>query len=109
MNWQEIYEQRKMTAEEAIKLIHSGDRVMIAHAVGVPLAITDVLVEHKEDYQDVEIVQMVSMGNAKFCEPGTEGHFRLNSLFFGNPFQTGCKRRKRRFHPLLFQRDSGAF
>ena len=83
MKWQEIYEQRKMTAEEAIKLIHSGDRVVIAHATGVPLAITDVLVEHKEDYENVEIVQMVSMGNAKFCEPGTEGHFRLNSLFVG--------------------------
>ena len=67
MDWQKIYQERTMKADEAIRLIHSGDRVVIGHAVGVPLAITDVLVEHKEDYHDVEIVQMVSMGNAKFC------------------------------------------
>ena len=52
MDWQKIYQERTMKADEAIRLIHSGDRVVIGHAVGVPLAITDVLVEHKEDYHD---------------------------------------------------------
>jgi len=107
VKWQEIYKQRKMAAEEAIKLIHSGDRVMIAHAVGVPLAITDVMVEHKEDYKDVEIVQMVSMGNAKFCEPGTEGHFRLNSLFLGAHSRPAVKEGRGDFTPCCFSEIPG--
>lgn len=102
MKWQEIYEQRKMTAEEAIRRIHSGDRVVIGHAVGVPLAITDVMVEHKEDYEDVEIVQMVSQGNAKFCEPGTEGHFRLNSFFVGSQSRPAVKEGRGDFTPCCF-------
>ncbi|MDE6949440.1 MAG: 4-hydroxybutyrate CoA-transferase [Lachnospiraceae bacterium] len=102
MEWRNIYEQRKMTAEKAIKLIRSGDRVVIAHAVGVPLAVTDVLVEHKEDYRDVEIVQMVSMGNAKFCEPGTEGHFRLNSLFLGAQSKPAVRDGRGDFTPCSF-------
>ena len=109
MKWQEIYEQRKMTAEEAIKLIHSGDRVVIAHATGVPLAITDVLVEHKEDYENVEIVQMVSMGNAKFCEPGTEGHFRLNSLFVGAQSKPAVKEGRGDFTPCCFSEIPALF
>lgn len=67
MKWQELYERRSMTAEEAIRLIHSGDRVVLGHAVGVPIAITDVLAAHKDDYKDVEIIQLVPMGNAAFA------------------------------------------
>lgn len=102
MKWQDIYEQRKMSPEEAVRLIHSGDRVVIGHAVGVPLAITDVMVKHREDYKDVEIIQMVSQGNAKFCEPGTEGHFRLNSLFVGAQSRPAVKEGRGDFTPCCF-------
>lgn len=102
MKWQDIYEQRKMSPEEAVRLIHSGDRVVIGHAVGVPLAITDVMVEHRKDYKDVEIIQMVSQGNAKFCEPGTEGHFRLNSLFVGALSRPAVKEGRGDFTPCCF-------
>lgn len=102
MKWQDIYEQRKMSPEEAVRLIHSGDRVVIGHAVGVPLAITDVMVEHRKDYKNVEIIQMVSQGNAKFCEPGTEGHFRLNSLFVGAQSRPAVKEGRGDFTPCCF-------
>ena len=102
MKWQDIYEQRKMSPEEAVRLIYSGDRVVIGHAVGVPLAITDVMVEHRKDYKDVEIIQMVSQGNAKFCEPGTEGHFRLNSLFVGAQSRPAVKEGRGDFTPCCF-------
>ena len=91
-----------MSPEEAVRLIHSGDRVVIGHAVGVPLAITDVMVEHRKDYKDVEIIQMVSQGNAKFCEPGTEGHFRLNSLFVGAQSRPAVKEGRGDFTPCCF-------
>lgn len=102
MEWQKIYEERRMCAEDAIKLISDGDRVVIGHATGVPLAITDVLVKHKEEYRDVEIVQMVSMGNAKFSEPGTEGHFRLNSFFLGVQSRPAVKQGRGDFSPCCF-------
>lgn len=71
MSWQEIYESRQMPVEEAIKLVKSGDRVVLGHAVGIPTYITDAMVDHKEDYTDVEMVRLVPMGNCRFCEPGT--------------------------------------
>lgn len=102
MEWQKIYEERKMSAEEAVKLIHSGDRVVLGHAVGVPIAITDVLADHKDDYENVEIVQMVSMGNARFAEPDMEGHFRLNSLFLGGHTKAAVKEGRGDFIPCCF-------
>lgn len=102
MEWQKIYEERKMSAEEAIKLIHSGDRVVLGHAVGVPIAITDVLADHKENYENVEIVQMVSMGNARFAEADMEGHFRLNAMFLGGFTKTTVKEGRGDFTPCCF-------
>ncbi len=102
MDWRELYEQRKMTAEEAIRLVHSKDRVVLGHAVGVPLAITDVLVDHKEDYRDVEFVQMLPMGNAKFADPGTEGHFKLNSIFVGAQSRAAVKEGRGDYTPCCF-------
>lgn len=34
MEWKKIYTERRRTAEEAIRLIRSGDRVVLGHAVG---------------------------------------------------------------------------
>lgn len=102
MEWQKIYEERKMSASEAIKLIHSGDRVILGHAVGVPLAITDVLAAHKDEYENVEIVQMVSMGNARFAEADMEGHFRLNAMFLGAYTKATVKEGRGDFTPCSF-------
>lgn len=109
MSWQEIYKQRRMTAKQAIKLIHSGDRVVIGHAAGVPLVITDALVDHKEEYKNVEIVQMVSMGNARFSEHGTEGHFHLNSLFLGVHTRPAVREGRADFTPCFYSEVPGMF
>lgn len=87
MNWKEIYNSRVMTAEEAVKKIQSGDRVVIGHAVGEPSYVISKMVENKEQYENVEIVHMVAMGEGEYCLPGMEKHFRHNSIFVG-----GCTR-----------------
>jgi 4-hydroxybutyrate CoA-transferase len=109
MGWQDIYESRKMPVEEAIKLIKSGDRVILGHAVGIPTYITDALVDHKEDYENVEIVQMVPMGNCKFSAPGTEGHFRLNSLFAGGLNKKDIIEGRADFTPCYFSEAPDLF
>lgn len=107
MSWQEIYESRTMPVEEAIKLIKSGDRIMLGHAVGVPTYITDAMVDHKEDYKDVEVLQMVPMGNNKLSAPGTEGHFRLNSLFAGGLIKKDIIEGRADFTPCFFNEVPG--
>ncbi|MDD2979719.1 MAG: acetyl-CoA hydrolase/transferase C-terminal domain-containing protein [Hespellia sp.] len=102
MEWQKLYKEKCMSVEKAIQFIHSNDRVALGQAVGVPLAITDAMVAHKEDYENVEIIQMVSMGNAKFSEPGTEGHFKLNSLFVGAQSKPAVKEGRGDFTPCSF-------
>ena len=83
MDWKEVYRQRLTTADEAVKHIRSGDRVVVGHAVGEPSALIRAMVRNAEQYRDVEILHMVAMGKSPYCAPEMEGHFRHNSLFVG--------------------------
>ena len=63
MNWKELYADKICTPEEAVSHIHSGDRVVVAHASGEPKLLTDAMVENAKafGYRDVEVVHMIAM------------------------------------------------
>jgi 4-hydroxybutyrate CoA-transferase len=75
MNWKELYRQRLTTAEEAVKRIKSGDRVVIGHAAGEPSHIVEAMVANAAAYQNVEIVHMVALGKCAYAKPDMESHF----------------------------------
>lgn len=83
MSWKDDYKSKLRTAEEAVKYIKSGDRVVLGHAVGEPVYLVGKMVENYKDYKDVEICNMVAMGASGFAKPEMKGHFRPNSLFLG--------------------------
>lgn len=83
MNWKDYYEQRLVPAQEAVKMIQSGDRVVHGHACGEPTCLVEAMVNRADEIEGVEIVHMVSMGKATYCQPEYAGSFRHNSLFVG--------------------------
>ncbi len=104
-NWKEIYQQRLTSAEEAVKLIKPGDRIVIGHAAGEPVALTDALVANAQAYEDVEIIHMVSLGKAGYCEPGMEKHFRHNAFFLGANARKACAEGRADITPVYFSKE----
>ena len=43
------YQSRLVSAEEAIKLIKNGNRVVVGHAAGIPNVVMETLADHCED------------------------------------------------------------
>ena len=80
-NWKEIYQSKLTTAEEAIKLINDGDKVVTGFGCGEPFAIERALVDNYQNYHDVQIVNMLTLGDSPWCRPEMKGHFTLNCLF----------------------------
>ena len=64
MDVKKMYEEKKVTAEQAVKKIKSGDRVVVGHACGEPACLLNAMVDNKDEYENVEIVHMVAMGKA---------------------------------------------
>lgn len=76
---------KKCTPGEAVRRVKSGDRIVFAHACGEPRLLPEALVERAGELRDVEIVHMVSMGEAPYCRPEYAGSFRHVALFAGGP------------------------
>ena len=72
-----------MTASEAVKAIHSGDRVWIQPSCGTPKPLIDALMVRAPELIDVELVHMKTLGDAAYTRPEYEGHFRHRGLFLG--------------------------
>ncbi len=102
MSWLSYYQERKITADEAIQNIKSGDRVVVGHACGEPSHLIDALVAHAADYENVEIVHMVAMGKCEYCQPGMEKHFRHNAYFAGARTRDAINSGRGDFTPCCF-------
>ncbi|WP_300692543.1 acetyl-CoA hydrolase/transferase C-terminal domain-containing protein [uncultured Oscillibacter sp.] len=102
MAWQTYYEERKISSDEAVRHIKSGNRVVIGHACGEPSHLVDALVSHAEDYENVEIVHMVAMGKCEYCQPGMERHFHHNAYFAGARTRDAINTGRGDFTPCCF-------
>ena len=102
MNVQELYKSKCVSAEEAVKHIKSGDRVVVGHACGEPSALLDAMVANKEQYENVELVHMVAMGKAEYCLPENAKHFRHNAIFVGGTTRKAVEEGRADFTPVFF-------
>ena len=92
MDWKTWYQEHCCSAEEAVRRIQSGDRVVVAHATGEPSYILDAMVANADQYENVEIVHMVAMGKAEYCKP---------ELFPGGHHPGRRRGGPGRFHPRV--------
>ena len=109
MNWQKYYNDRLVTADEAVKHIKSGDRVVIGHACGEPSALVEAMVNNRDAYKNVETVHMVGMGKSLYVQPGMEEHFRHNSIFVGGPERKAIAEGRADFTPIYFSKIPSLF
>ena len=102
MDWRKYYEERTTSAVEAIRHIKSGDRLVVGHACGEPGYLLDTLMAHAKDYENVEIMHMVAMGQCEYCLPDMEGHFRHNACFVGARTRDAINSGRGDFTPCFF-------
>lgn len=101
-NWKSVYQDKLVSAEQAVKNIKSGDRVVIGHACGEPPALVEALVNRAPELNNVEIVHMVAMGPAKYAQPGMEKSFRHNALFIGASTRKALEEKRADYTPCFF-------
>ena len=102
MSWQTEYQNKIITAEEAVNHIKSGDRVIIGHACGEPSYLVEKMMENAANYENVEIVHMVAMGKCEYCKPEYEKNFRHNAYFVGARSRDAINTGRGDFTPCFF-------
>ncbi|WP_108424981.1 acetyl-CoA hydrolase/transferase family protein [Flagellimonas amoyensis] len=71
------------TAEEAVSIVKSGDRVFFQGAAMTPNMIIDALCDRHGELENVEIVSIHTEGEARYTTAPCNTSFKLNSLFVG--------------------------
>jgi len=72
-----------VSAEEAVRVVRSGDRVFVHGVAATPHALLDALVARADELRDVEVTHLHTEGPAPYAAPEMAGHFRTNALFVG--------------------------
>ncbi len=72
-----------VTAEQAVSIIQSGNRVFIHSAAAAPQALIAAMTARAPELRHVEIVQMHTEGPAPYTDPALAASFRVNAVFVG--------------------------
>jgi 4-hydroxybutyrate CoA-transferase len=96
------YKKKLRTAQDAVKIVKSGNRVVFSHACGEPRLLPGALVGRASELEDVEIVHMVPMGEALYCRPEYARSFRHVALFSGAPTREAIWDNRGDYIPYVF-------
>ena len=83
MNWLNDYNEKLQTAEAAVSLIRSGDRVYYGGNAAIPQTLVRTLAQRSEELENVQLNHVLLIGDDPLSAPGMVGKFRHNSLFVG--------------------------
>ena len=101
MSWAEQYAARVMTAEQAVKDIQSGQRVFLTGNCSVPQHLLQALVARAPALQNVEIVNVLTIGKAPHADPAMAGHLKINTLFISDNVRAAVHDGRADFTPVL--------
>jgi 4-hydroxybutyrate CoA-transferase len=100
-HWLQTYRERRCTAEEAVRSIKSGDRVFLTGNCSVPQVALKALVEYAPQLHDVELAQVLTIGEAEYVKPEMEGHLRVNAMFIGSDIRQAVQEGRADFTPVF--------
>ena len=101
MDWESIYRSRTVNPQEAVRAIHSGNRVFLTGNCSVPRQLLSALVDYAPQLQDVEICQALTVAGSEYVAPEMEGHLRVNSLFISGNVRKAIQEGRADFTPVL--------
>jgi acyl-CoA hydrolase len=73
-----------VSAEEAVKVVKSGQRVFIHSVAGAPQQLIKALTARAPELRDVDIVHLHTEGEAPYTAPEYAGTFHTNAMFIGS-------------------------
>ena len=99
MSWTNVYNRRVTTTNEAVKYVQSGMRIFLTGNCSVPQEVLAALVARAPTLENVEIIQVLSIGNTEYVSPEMVGHLRVNTLFISDNVRDAVNQGRADFTP----------
>jgi acyl-CoA hydrolase len=72
-----------ISAEDAVKVVKSNDRIYVQAAAAAPSVLTNALTERASELRNVELCHLHTEGPANYANPELSDSFHVNSFFIG--------------------------
>ena len=99
--WINKYKSKLVSAEDAVRVIKSGDKIIVQPGCAAPLALINAMVERKDDLFDVEIYHILVVGKLPYAEPGLEKHFKHKAFFIGTNTRKAINEGRAEYIPIF--------
>jgi acyl-CoA hydrolase len=109
MNWNELYRSKLTTANQALRVVKSGQRIYIHQGCAEPEELVAGLVRRAPDLWNVEVLHLATMGTADYTLPQFEGHFRHNAFFIGGNVRPAVQEGRADYIPIFLGEIEGLF
>ncbi len=109
MQWMKRYKSKIRSAEEAVKVIQSGQRVYVHPGCAMPEVLVDAMCSRADTLENVEVLHLMAVGKSRYSLPEMEGHFRHNALFIGKNVRDAVNDSRADFTPVFLSEIPGLF
>jgi acyl-CoA hydrolase/GNAT superfamily N-acetyltransferase len=108
-NWRRTYSDMLNTPQQAVKKIKPGHRVFIGTGCGEPVDLVNALTKRSGELADVEIIQLLTKGDAPYASRNLADCFMINSFFIGKKIREHIREGLGNYTPMLLSDIPGIF
>lgn len=102
MSVQSPYQQKRMSAADAVRIVKDGETIVVPTAVGEPPALLTALSDARRDFRGVQVSQILPVRKYGYFDPDTVDHIRHSAYFFGGASRPGGQEGWIDFIPAYF-------
>ncbi|MGD8779789.1 MAG: acetyl-CoA hydrolase/transferase C-terminal domain-containing protein [Ignavibacteria bacterium] len=99
--WVSKYKSKVISAEDAIKVIKSGDNIIVQPGCAAPLELIRKMVDRKDELEGVSIYHILVVGDLPYTKPGMEKHFKHKAFFIGGNVRKAINEGRAEFIPIF--------
>jgi acetyl-CoA hydrolase len=96
-----MYRHKVVSAQEAVKVVQSNQRVYLGGGAGVPQRLLAALVERAAELCDVEIAHVLAFGALPYLAPEYQASFRHRAFFIGESSREAVQAGRADFMPIF--------
>jgi acyl-CoA hydrolase len=86
---QQQYRDKLCSAQDALRLLHDGDTIIVPTGAGEPPSLLTALSEQRRRFHDIKVAQILAMRKFGYFDQDTASHVRHAALFFGGASRAG--------------------
>lgn len=88
-NVHQQYAQKRVTAADAVAMIHDGETIVVPTGVGEPPTLLNALSDRRHDLRDVVVSQILPLRKYNYIDEGTSHNVRHDAYFYGGATRPG--------------------